>query len=335
MEKTISKYFKNIRELIDFLKGEEIVFIQPHNFPDHDAVASSYGLQYLLKQFGITSHLVYEGRLQRDSLRKFIEELKIDIKHIDEYDMRVDHKIIIVDGCKGNHNVTDLIGDEVAVIDHHYVAVPEDVEFCDIRPEYGACVSIIASYFFELNIEIPRDIATVFLIGINVDTAQLTRGFSKDDQKVYFHCYPLANDIFANSVLRNYILIEDLKYYRYLIENLKYYKKLAFCYFPEGCEHNRLGILADFALALEETEFVTLCAKNGGIVNFSLRNETTFWDASKVIRKILSNIGFGGGHSEMAGGVITNKTDFNQIEIFDQFKQLLYDDQGLILEHLL
>ena len=50
---------------------------------------------------------------------------------------------------------TDLIGDEVGVIDHHNVLSPDDVEFSDIRPDYGACATIVWSYFNEYGLTIP------------------------------------------------------------------------------------------------------------------------------------------------------------------------------------
>ena len=133
MEKKIEQRLNTISELIDFLKTEKRVYIQPHNFPDHDAIASAFGLQYIFKQFDIPSQIVYGGLLQRGSLIKLIKDLEIDIEHVDDCKMVESDKVIIVDGCKGNKNVTDLIGDEVAIIDHHMFKEVEDVEFTDIR----------------------------------------------------------------------------------------------------------------------------------------------------------------------------------------------------------
>ena len=105
-----------LEKLIDIVKNEEYIYIQPHNFPDHDAVASAFGLQRLLKHYNIKSYLVYEGELQRDSLKQLIAKLKINIKHISEYKMTAEDKIVIVDGCKGNKNVADLFGGGLLVI---------------------------------------------------------------------------------------------------------------------------------------------------------------------------------------------------------------------------
>ena len=133
-----------INELIDLIAGARRVFIQTHNFPDHDAVASAFGLQQLLLNFDIQTRLVYDLDIQRDSLKQMIADLAIDLKPVARYDMVADDLILLVDGCKGNKNVTDLPGREIGVIDHHLSRKPNDVPFADIRHTYGACASIIA-----------------------------------------------------------------------------------------------------------------------------------------------------------------------------------------------
>jgi len=308
-----------IQRLISSINTEHTLFIQTHNFPDHDAVASAFALKQFFLNFHIKSNLVYEGEIQRDSLKNMIKSLKIDIRDSKEYELSADDKIIIVDGCKHNKNVTDLIGDEIAVIDHHNVDSPDDVPFCDIRSDYGACSSIIYSYYEESGIEIPHTVATALMIGINMDTALLTRDVSAHDVSAYSNLYSLADMRMVNTILRNYIQVKDLKFYKDAINNLKIRKNFAFCYFQDGCNQNLLGILGDFVLSLKEVDFVVLCAENKRKINFSVRNENADWNAAAFIERVLEGIGFGGGHTDMAGGIITNLSLFNENKIYDSF----------------
>src|SRR3989304_8180270 len=124
----------SIKNLFPCVKNEKYVYLQTHNFPDHDSIAAGFALRYLLGREGITSYLIYDGTLQRDSLVELIKGLHIPIKHASEHPIKETDKIVIVDGCKKNKNVTALIGDEVGVIDHHEVTAPDDVEYVDIRP---------------------------------------------------------------------------------------------------------------------------------------------------------------------------------------------------------
>ena len=46
-----------LEELVGIIGGES-VYIQTHNYPDQDALASAYGLKYLLAAKGIPSTII-------------------------------------------------------------------------------------------------------------------------------------------------------------------------------------------------------------------------------------------------------------------------------------
>jgi len=293
------------------LINQQPAYIQTHDYPDHDAVGSAFGLRELLANQGITAHIIYKGEIQRDSLHEMINKLGIPIEAAGNYALDEESPIILVDGCKGNRNVTDLIGDEIAVIDHHQVNDPDDVPLIDIRPQLGACATLIHRYAEATHAKLSREAATALLIAINMDTGLLTRGVAPEDIRAYAKLYPLADIPLQTSILRNFLQAPDLALYRFAIDNLSIDRSIAFCFFPEGCPQNLLGILADFLLALREVDFVTLCARNGGVINFSIRSERPEWSASQTIQDLLAGIGFGGGHHEMAGGVIHDPEAFD------------------------
>lgn len=308
-----------ILDLINELRNEKRIFIQTHNFPDHDAVASAYGLSMLLLEFGIENHIIYKGEIQRDSLNKMIESLNISISKYEEFDIKAEDKIIVVDGCKGNSNVENLDGDEILVIDHHDVDEPENIKYVDIRKNYGACSTIIYTYYKGLGKNINSNVATALITGLNMDTAQLTRRVSEEDLNAFYYLYKKANIPLVNSILRNYIKIKDLNSYKFMLNNIKIDSAVAFCYFEEGCDQNLLGILGDFVLSLEEIDFVILCAKNNEVINFSIRNEKSELSAANIIKDALKGIGYGGGHSDMAGGLIKDIKKFDKEKIYNLF----------------
>lgn len=41
------------------------IYIQTHNFPDPDAIASAFGLQRLLALYDVQSTLCYDGRIDK------------------------------------------------------------------------------------------------------------------------------------------------------------------------------------------------------------------------------------------------------------------------------
>ena len=293
-----------LNDLLGVIGTRRPVFVQTHDFPDHDAIASAFGMQGVLGLAGVPTRIVYGGDLQRDSLRRMIRDLGIEALSAGSVVMGASDPVVIVDGCKGSKNVTDLPGDELAVIDHHQVTSPDNVPFVDIRPEMGACATLIHGYWGEAGEEIPAPVATALMIGINMDTALMTRQVSRTDIEAYADLYTRADIRLENSILRNSIQTKDLAFYRHALDNVQITDGVAFCWFPDGCNQNLLGILGDFFISLEEAEFVALCARNTDVINVSARSQKEGWNASQIVQAALSGIGFGGGHGDMAGGII-------------------------------
>ena len=75
------------------------VYIQTHNFPDSDAIASAYGLQELLKSRGIASTICYKGKIDRYSTDKLRKILNITLENIEEFEhfLTDEDEVILVD----------------------------------------------------------------------------------------------------------------------------------------------------------------------------------------------------------------------------------------------
>jgi nanoRNase/pAp phosphatase (c-di-AMP/oligoRNAs hydrolase) len=314
---------KKFDELLNLLAGGTTgLFIQTHDFPDHDAVATAFGLQKLLEKSGFNAPIVYEGGLTRDSLVRMIRECGIEVRRPGDAGIREDDRIIVVDGCTGNRNMTDIVGREIAVIDHHLNGCAPTSEFADIPSNYGACATIVYEYYLEAGVPVETEVATARMIGLNIDTALLTRGAIQNDVDAYANLFRVANVPLAYSILLNNIEMADLKYYDYALHRAKIDGRTAFCYYPDGCSQNLLGILGDFYLSLKEIDLTVFCAKNGGSVNVSVRSEIKDVPASKLVARLLEGIGFGGGHAHMAGGIVPDAAKFDETKVIEKIKTL-------------
>ena len=98
-----------IKHLVDILKGHRVL-IQTHNCPDPDAMASAFGLQFLLERFGIKSVLVYDGVISKISDFRLITYADMEIHNARELELADNDYIVIVDAQKYNENCTDLTG---------------------------------------------------------------------------------------------------------------------------------------------------------------------------------------------------------------------------------
>ena len=153
------------------------VYIQTHNFPDPDAIASAYGMQRLLEHRGIRSTICYKGKIDRYSTEKMRELMEIECLNVEDLEalLTEEDEVILVDAQKGNSNIININGDEIICIDHHPDNDLFEYRFRDIRPEIGACSTMIAQYFFENNVPMDRNIATALTYGIRIDTNKIGR----------------------------------------------------------------------------------------------------------------------------------------------------------------
>lgn len=296
----------NLEKLAGILKaGAQRVLVQMHNSPDPDSIASAFGLKYLLDQKGIDSTICYRGEIEKYSTNRMVELLNIPLSNIrDIPDMNEADLIVLVDSQKGNSNTIDLAGNEIAAIDHHPVFQHIDYLFEDIRPEVGACSSIIADYFTGIRITIPQNIATALLYGIKTDTLDLSRGVSELDLDMFYTLYKLADINLLNQLQLNQLQFSELTAYSNAIRNIKIYDKIGFAYLGLDCPDSLLGTISDFLMSLREVEFSIVYSKRQTGVKFSLRNETDCYDAGRVVAEALAGLGSGGGHKSMAGGFI-------------------------------
>jgi len=302
-----------LEELANVITKEH-VYIQMHNYPDQDALASAFGLQALLGIKGKTTTICYNGQIDKYNTLKMIELLDIKIYDSNEFSMDEDDEIILVDGQKGNGNMEDLVGNEIACIDHHPVQDVTGYRFYDIRSQVGACSSIIAQYFVENNIEFSTNVATALVYGLKMDTANLSRRVSNTDIDMFCHLYKKADlEIlcsFENCCLRK----EDLSAYQAAISNLKLHGRVGIAKIGDDCSEAIIGSISDFLLTLAEIDCTLVYSYRVGGLKFSVRSEAKTVDAGKIIKEALKGFGEGGGHATMAAGFLPNLSTEQEIK---------------------
>lgn len=285
---------------------KDMIYIQMHNYPDQDALSSAMGLQFLLETKGVHSTICYKGRIDKYNTLKMIDVLNIKAYSICEINMTKEDEVILVDSQKGNINVEDFIGNEVACIDHHANQKYNLYKFADIRSDIGACASIIASYFIENNIILNAETATALLYGLKMDTVNLSRDVSELDIDMFCMLYKHANHAILRQLEASSLQIEDLDTYVKAISNLRVYNSIGIANIGNDCSEAMIGTVSDFLLTLEEVTFTLVYSYRAGGLKFSTRSELPEIDASKIIKKALDGIGDGGGHASMAAGFVPN-----------------------------
>ncbi|MGN0436776.1 MAG: bifunctional oligoribonuclease/PAP phosphatase NrnA [Wujia sp.] len=327
MKVTYGKDGENPLKLVELLSGNK-VFLQTHNFPDPDAIASAYGLQKFLEYHGVKSIICYVGSIDRFNTRKMMDNFGIEIysyKEI-ESDMGAQDYIVNVDCQKPNANTTDLPGIEVACVDHHPVFQETDeYQYVDIRIT-GACSSIVAYYYYMTDTPISSEVATALAYGIKMDTDDLIRGTSALDMEMMNYLFGNADWSKLNQMYNSTIEFQDLKAYGAAIENIDIFEFIGFTYIPFECPNSLVAIISDFILSLDVVDVAIVYSINSDGIKFSVRSERKDIDAGKLIHDALSDIGSGGGHAAMAGGFVAKEQLVKYGRVFDgKLKELFME----------
>ena len=296
----------------------EHVYIQTHNFPDPDAIASAYGLQQLLKYRGIRADICYKGKIDRyntDKLRELMEIELLDVENLADI-LQEEDEVILVDAQKGNSNIIDITGDEVICIDHHPVNDSFSYRFADVRPEIGACASIIASYFFENEIPMDTKTATTLTFGIRMDTMNLSRGVSKLDVEMIYRMFDLCDQEIIHMLQNSNLYFEDLMAYSQAISSIQVYGYVSFADAGKNCTGALIASVSDFMLALVTVAFSVVYSRNEEGIKLSVRSEKKIYDAGKITGRALKGIGSGGGHASMAGGFVPFTGSDREAQLF-------------------
>ncbi len=279
------------------------IYIQPHNYPDPDALASAKGLQVLLSHCGISSTICFSGHVDKQNTLKMIDLLHIDIHPVETISLREDDEIILVDCQKGNNNVKDFAGNEIACIDHHKMQDTNCYRFYDIRST-GACSTLIASYFLENEIPIDKELATTLLYGLKMDTENLTRGVSNLDIDIFSYLYKQACHDILTQLDANKLSLQDLDAFIHGFENLWVEQRIGFANLGENLSDAILGTLADFLLTLNEIDFIVTFSLREDGIKLSVRSALEQYNCANIIKNVLSGYGDGGGHAHMAAGFV-------------------------------
>ena len=294
-----------LQELFDFLKGKK-VFVQTHNFPDPDAIGAAFGLQQLLLHFGIESTLCYHGKIDRLNTRKMVEYLGIDIFSKDDItDMGENDPVICVDSQKNSGNIIDLLGDEIACVDHHPTVNQVDYFYKDVR-KVGSCCTQIALYFMECGVTPDTKTATALMFGLQMDTNGFTRGVTDDDVQAFGFLHHIADPDALGRLGQTEMEFTDLRAYGAAISSTQIYDKVGLAFIPFACQDALIAITCDFILSLDEVDIAIVYSKRPDGYKISVRAESFLSniDCGKIAAKALEGIGNGGGHPYMAGGFI-------------------------------
>ena len=162
--------FKNYFEQV-ISKYDEFAII-PHYNPDPDSLGSAFGINFILsKIFNKKSQIYFGGIIGRAENNMMIQTLDIPVIKLKDYEPLPDLPIILMDTQPDTGNNPLKKNDlPLIIFDHHpFQKKSSEVEYADIRLDYGSTCTLIYRYFKEYNLKPTVNVATALYYGIETD----------------------------------------------------------------------------------------------------------------------------------------------------------------------
>jgi len=289
------------------LPSKKNVLILPHDNPDPDAIASAWGLSYLLKRkLDLNSTIAYSGLIGRAENRALVRVLKIPLVKYDPELLDPDQSIVLVD-CQpytGNNPLpSDVIPD--GIIDHHPLRrTTKYKRWAFIDEKIGAVSTIITASFKRQKLFMPKRIATALFYAISSETKDLGWEGTDLDYSNYLFLLPKVN-LQALYKIKHPSLKKS--YYRMIKEAInksRIFENIVLCPLGKVPYPELPAEIADFLFFRDRVEISLVMGLYKNDMYLSLRSFDKSVNSAYVMRRLVKDLGRGGGHEIMAGGKI-------------------------------
>ena len=301
-----------VDDLLTWVSGRGKILIVVHDNPDPDCLASAYALRHL---FIMTTNrqatIAFSGMIGRGENLAMARELEIPVSPLELLALDDYPVICLVDTQPGTGNNSLPPGTRVdIIIDHHPRGAACDASrWVDIREEYGVTATIIYEYLLSQGITINSNLATALFYAIKSETQDLGREANLPDREAYLRLFPLANKRIIFLITHpklpvEYFMMMNSALRHTLIYDTALVSNLGEISFPEV-----VAEMADFLVRLEGIETAFCLGHYAGSMILSLRTTRSDLHLGAMMRRIVADLGTGGGHGMTAGGKIATIPD--------------------------
>lgn len=290
--------------LFEVLRPDQPVCLVVHNNPDPDSLASALGLQYLLKRKGFSAvRIYYDGFIGRAENRAMLSQLKISTHQIARVRLACRRQFVLLD-CQpfaGNVTLPERVT-PLAVIDHHPLRQKtRNIPFFDVRPDYGACSTIIYEYFISEDTAIPTHVATALFHAIFSETQGLGREGSPADKKAYLELLPRISFKRLSKIQYPPLSRDFISNLLQVLTSGFYYKHLMGVILEELPYPDFVAEMADFLLRIKNMSWSICLGSYQSLLYVSIRSKNIHANTARLLKKAIPKSGTSGGHELIAG----------------------------------
>lgn len=304
-----TRHHPKATKLIKLLAAKKNILVTTHQSPDPDAIASSHALCYLLSQKlkDVTISMSIKGKIGGGLNDAFTRHANLKLVPWDDADLTGKYDAVILLDTQPLFAYSPLptAATPTAVIDHHRSRGRNPTcPFCDIRSDVGATTSIVFSYFQELQVPIPRDLAAAMLFAIETDLAGAAGTPSELDNIALSNLFLIADT--RKLYQMRYV---DLPQMFYMIihqglGNAVFFSNAIISHLETIDSLEKPAVMADVLLRFDQVQWSLVTAVSENKLVLSLRTSDPKLSAAEMMRRLVRKIGEGGGHRTKAGGLI-------------------------------
>ena len=265
---------------------------------DPDSIASAMAVKRLLWRRAEEIVIAYFNKITRPDNLAMIEYTEPGIVRLDEIKKGNHNTFVIVDS-QPDHHERFLKFNYDAIIDHHPLT-DDNAQFADIRPDFGACSTIMTQYLKAKKIKPSLKLAAALMIGIKTDTLNFTRQTSLNDIKAFQYLYQFADNNIVVKVERAALNQDDLDFLCQAIKQRTILHNRVFFHAGKITKPDELVIVADFFLTLVKVNWSIISGIYGEKLIIIIRNDGLRKGAGKTAREAFDIYGSAGGHKTMA-----------------------------------
>lgn len=283
---------------------------------DPDAIGSAMAVKRLLWRKVHDVVITYFNKITRPDNLEMIDHTDAGLVSLEEINKKDFNCFVVVDS-QPDHNDHFKEFELDAIIDHHPLTCDE-AEFADIRPEYGACSTMLCEYLKAKKIKPSAKLAAAMVLGIKTDTLNFTRQTSLKDIKAFQYLYRFADKNIVTKVERAVLNQEDLDFLGKAIKGRTILHNRVFFHAGEIDKPDELVMVADFFLTLANINWSIISGVYEKKLIIIIRNDGLRKGAGRAATEAFSDYGSAGGHKTMARAELDIKLVRRELEAVNE-----------------
>lgn len=266
---------------------------------DPDALACALAIKRLLRYRVKQVLIAHPNEIRRLNNVSMVERLKIPLERLGNVRGQDFSKKILVDSQPTHLPVFEKIEFDV-IIDHHPVTGNHQASFLDIRPQYGACSTMLVEYLRAGNMKPSVALATALFYAIKVDTQDFSQRALLADGISFRYLFNIANRNLVKKFELADLRRSELKYFNIALSKLSFSKGRFYTHLGRVRSPDILVNIADFLNHVDESDWVLVSGIHGEKLVVIFRCDGYRKSAGKLAERIFSEVGSAGGHKEAA-----------------------------------